>query len=203
MNSARDDRVDAYIARSADYARPILKKLRQWVHEAAPEIAEDIKWGMPAFMHKGIVANMAAFKKHVSFGFWKGQLMKDHSQLFENAKRTQITAFKLKTVDDLPDKKVFAAYVREAIELNEHGVKLPRVRKTEKRRLAVPPDLAAALVGNGEAKAVFDDFSYSNRKDYIDWLNEAKREGTRARRLETAVEWIAEGKPRNWKYLKR
>ncbi|NNE05487.1 MAG: hypothetical protein HKN15_07165 [Xanthomonadales bacterium] len=201
--STKIDRVDAYIASAADYARPLLLKLRDWVHDAAPEIEEDIKWGMPAFMHKGIVANMAAFKKHVSFGFWKGQLMKDPAGLFDNPRRTQITAFKLRTLDDLPAREVFAAYLREAIELNERGVKLPVANKNPEREVAIPEDLSAALKNSPDARSVFESLSYTHRKEYVDWLNEAKRDATRTRRLETAIEWISQGKPRNWKYNKR
>jgi uncharacterized protein YdeI (YjbR/CyaY-like superfamily) len=197
-------RVDEYIHKSAAFAQPILTRIREIVHEAAPEIEEDIKWGMPAFMYKGIVSNLAAFKNHVSLGFWKGTLMKDPQGIFQDRERTQITAIRLALPEDIPAKHILAAYIREAVDLNERGVKLPRTgAKTRRKKLIVPDDLAAALNTNAKAATAFGDFSYTNRKEYLEWRTGAKREDTRARRLATAIEWMTEGKPRNWKYMSR
>jgi uncharacterized protein YdeI (YjbR/CyaY-like superfamily) len=199
--SGRSTEVDAYIGKSPDFARPVLSRLREMVHEAAPEIEEDIKWGMPAFVYKGLLGHMAAFKNHVSLGFWKGQLMQDPHGLFEDRNRTRITALKLTGVSDIPDPEILAAYVREAIDLNERGLKLPVRKKTAPGKLAVPTDLAEALKSNPAAREKFNGFSYTNRKEYIEWITGAKREATRLKRLATAIDWMSEGKPRNWKYI--
>lgn len=202
--SGKSPRVDEYIGKAAPYAKPILLRLRAIFHEAAPQIEEDIKWGIPAFMHKGIVCNLAAFKQHVSFGFWKGKLMKDPDGLFINKERTQITAIKLTTVDDIPPVDTLKAYIREAVDLNERGVKLPSAKKNAGReKLEVPEDLAAALKSNPQASQTYKDFSYTNQKEYLEWITGAKRPETRQKRLTTAIEWMSEGKPRNWKYTRK
>lgn len=201
---SKDPRVDEYIAQATGFARPILERLREIIHDTAPEITEDIKWGMPAFMHKGIVGNMAAFSEYVSLGFWKGKLMRDAHALFEDQHRTQVTALKLRSVDDIPDPGVLAEYIREAVELNERGVKLPTRKRSDSRdALDVPKDLGEALKANPDAGATFEAFSYTNRKEYIEWITGARRDATRERRLAQAIEWMSEGKPRNWKYQRR
>lgn len=202
--SQRSSRVDEYIDNASDFAQPILKEIREVFHETSTEIEEGIKWGMPAFMYKGIVSNLAAFKNHVSFGFWKGKLMKDPQGIFNDRERTQICAIKLTSVDDIPDRKILKAYVLEAIELNEKGIKLPTLAgKKARPKLLVPKDFSNALKSDPTASKKFKSFSFSNRRDYIEWITKAKRDDTRARRLLTAIEWISEGKPRNWKYMKK
>lgn len=198
----RDPRIDAYIAKSADFAKPILKHLRAIVHTACQQVEETVKWGMPHFDHKGMMCSMAAFKRHCSFGFWRGALIvKDR----DNKDREAMGQFgRITSITDLPPKKVIATYVKAAMKLNDSGVKSTE-RATRKTRtsLPVPADLAAALKRNTKARKTFDTFSPSQRREYIEWLADAKAEDTRKRRLATTIEWLAEGKPRNWKYMKK
>ena len=192
----RDPRVDAYIDRQADFARPILEKLRESVHAACPDCEETLKWSMPSFTYKGaILANMAAFKAHASFGFWQGEKVTG-----EAAKEGMGSFGKLTSPADLPDDKLFAELVRKAMALVDSGEKAPRPLKHAKPPLEMPPDLEAALFGNAAARATYDGFPESARRDYLDWLADAKRPETRAKRLAQTVEWLAEGKRRHWKY---
>ena len=194
--------VDAYIAKQAEFARPILMALREQFHSACPDIEETIKWGIPYFEHQGMVGGIAAFKSYVSVGFWKGKLMADAHDLFEDKGRTQMTAIKIHDLDGLPDAAILRDYILEAIRLNEEGVELPVKKPSEERFLRVPDDLLDALSGNDAARDTFENFSYTNRKEYIEWLEEAKRDVTRTKRLAQAIEWMAEGKPRNWKWTR-
>lgn len=197
----RDERIDAYIEKSADFAKPILNHLRELVHKASPEIEESWKWSFPNFDYKGIVCNMAAFKQHCSFGFWKASLMSDPEKILTNSREAMGQMGQLKNLADLPPDEILIAYIKEAVELNEKGVKLPSKAKTaEKKELQIPGYFTTALEGNEKAAETFENFSYSKRKDYIDWLTEAKTEETRNKRLATAIEQMAEGKSRNWKY---
>jgi len=195
----RDPRIDAYIEKSADFARPILAHLREVVHSACPEVEETVKWGMPHFQYQGMLCGMASFKAHCTFGFWKGKLIVDRGG--ESAEQAMGQFGRITSVAGLPPKRVLAGYVKEAMRLNEEGVKTPRRAPAKTKRPAVvPDDLAAALRRNSKATAAFDAFSPSHRREYVEWITEAKREETRARRIATAVEWLAEGKSRNWKY---
>jgi uncharacterized protein YdeI (YjbR/CyaY-like superfamily) len=196
----RDPRIDAYIAKSADFAKPILTHIRDVVHSAVPDVEETLKWSMPAFMHHGILCGMAAFKQHAAFNLWKGSLV-----VGSDGDRDAMGQFgRITRVADLPSKKVLTGYIRQAAALNEAGVKTPKVRKPGLERKPIPttppPDLAAALKKNAKARATFDGFSPSHRREYIEWVGEAKREETRQRRLAQAIEMLAEGKTRNWKY---
>ena len=196
----KDPRVDAYIAKSADFAQPILTHLRKVVHTGCPDVEEALRWNFPAFMHKGILAGMAAFKQHCTFGFWKGGLLKDHG--LTAADDEAMGQFgRIRSLADLPDEKTLIRYVKAAAALNDRGIKIPRAPKVSgPKRLAVPAFFKSALSKNKKALAHFGDFSYSKKKDYVEWLSEARTAATRQRRLETAVQWIAQGKSRNWKY---
>ena len=195
----RDPRIDAYIAGAAPFAQPILQRMRDLVHEACPGVEETMKWSMPTFMHAGsILAGMAAFKQHASFGYWKHALV-----LGEDAPRDGMGSYgKLASLEDLPPKKQLLADIRKAMKLNEDGVKSPAARKTPAARPSadMPADLAAALRRNKAAKAAFDGFPPSAQREYVEWITEAKRQDTRQKRLAQAVEWMAEGKRRHWKY---
>jgi uncharacterized protein YdeI (YjbR/CyaY-like superfamily) len=196
----KDPRLDAYIARSADFAKPILTQIRQVVHEACPEVEEAMKWSSPHFMYKGMLCGMASFKEHCAFGFWKGSLIVGGDS--RNAEAMGQFG-RITSVADLPPKKVLVGYIKDAMRLNDAGVKSPTRSKPKgkKKELAVPDDLSAALNRNKKAKATFDTFRPSYRNQYVEWITEAKGEDTRKRRLKTAIEWMAEGKPRNWKYM--
>ena len=192
----RDPRIDAYIAQAAPFARPILEKLRELVHRGCPEVVETIKWSAPAFDHHGPLAGMAAFKAHCAFGFWKGKLV------FESEKEGEAMGSygRLASLADLPPDRVVVGHVRKAAELNEGGVRLERPKKHPKPEIPVPPELASALKKNARARATWEGFAPSHRREYLEWIVEAKRDDTRAQRLATTVEWLAEGKSRNWKY---
>ncbi|HEU4643222.1 MAG TPA: YdeI/OmpD-associated family protein [Gemmatimonadaceae bacterium] len=198
----RDPRVDDYIARSAEFARPILTHLREVVHAACPDVAETIKWGFPHFMHQGILCSTAAFKEHCALNFWKGALVIGHGA--DGDSEEAMGQFgRITMLADLPSAQVLSGYVRKAMALNESGTKAPaRKKASPKPALAVPDDLAGALRKSRKAAATFEAFSPSQRREYIEWITEAKGEGTRARRLATTIEWLAEGKPRNWKYMR-
>jgi len=193
----KDKRVDAVIAKSNDFAKPIMEQLRAAVHEGCPECEETIKWGMPFFMYKeSILCMMASFKKHCAFGFWKA------SGIAMGMQDEAMGSFgRITSVKDLPPKKTLVMMVKEAIHRKDTGVKPPsKPRSKEKKELKVPPYFMAAVKKNRKAFATFEAFPYSKRKDYVEWVTEAKGEDTRARRLQTTVEWLAEGKSRNWKY---
>jgi uncharacterized protein YdeI (YjbR/CyaY-like superfamily) len=198
----RDPRVDAYIAKSPSFARPILHYLRDTVHTACPEVEETMKWSRPHFLYKGMLCGTSAFKKHCAFGFWKGSLI-----VGENANKNDeaMGQFgRITSLADLPPQKQIIAYIQAAMKLNEQGVKSPaRVNRKPRKALSTPSDLVSALKKNKAAKATFDNFSPTHRRDYIEWITEAKTDATRQRRLATAIEWLAEGKSRNWKYERR
>jgi uncharacterized protein YdeI (YjbR/CyaY-like superfamily) len=194
-----DPRVDAYIEKAAPFAQQILRHLRQVVHEASPEIEEGLRWGSPHFFYKGMLCGMAAFTQHCAFGFWKDKLI-----VRDDRGSGAMGSFgRIAAVSDLPSKRRIVGYVRQAMKLNDDGVKSP-TRSKQARRPAprTPADLAAALRRNAKAGAVYREFTPTNKRDYVEWLTEAKTPGTRSRRLAQAIEWIAAGKPRNWKYMK-
>jgi uncharacterized protein YdeI (YjbR/CyaY-like superfamily) len=194
----RDPRVDAYIARQADFAKPILERLREAVREACPQCEETLKWSAPAFIYKGnILAQMAAFKAHASFGFWQGKKVTGETP---KEKEAMGSFGKLRSVADIPDKRTMTRLVRKAMALVDSGGKAPRPLKHAKPPLEVPADLKAAFARNAAARATYDGFPVSARRDYLDWLTDAKRPETRSKRLEQTVEWLAEGKRRHWKY---
>lgn len=194
---ARDPRVDAYIAKSPDFAKPILAEIRRVIHEACPDVEETMKWSTPTFIYKGMLCGMASFKAHCTFGFWKSTLV-----LGAGASRDAAGQFgRLTKLSDLPSRKILAGHIHKAMALNEDGVKMPsRSRAVKARPLKVPNDFASALKNNKTAKKAFDAFSPSHRNEYVEWIDEAKRDETRKRRMQQAIEWITKGKSRNWKY---
>jgi len=194
--------VDAYIDKSAAFAQPILEKIRTLFHKACPEIQEVMKWSFPHFEYMGLVGSMAAFKQHCSFGFWKSKLLTDPHKLFVGVGDTSMGGMKVSSLADLPSDKILLAYIKEAVALNEDGVKAPIAKKKPKKALVVPDYFLAALRKNKEALAVFEAFSPSHQREYVEWVTEAKQEATRAKRLAQAIDWMAQGKSRNWKYEK-
>jgi uncharacterized protein YdeI (YjbR/CyaY-like superfamily) len=194
----RDPRVDAYIERQADFARPILEHLREAVHSACPEAEETLKWSMPSFLYKGqILAGMAAFKAHATFGFWRASEVLGQT----GAERDAMGQFgRIASVDDLPPPEELAALIRRAMALIEEGPRPSRPKPAPKPAPETPADLAAAIAANSDARATFEAFPPSCRREYVEWVVEAKRPETRARRIEQTVVWLSEGKKRNWKY---
>lgn len=195
--------VDRYIEKAAPFAQPILKRIRSAFHKASPDIEETMKWSTPFFDYKGVVGNMAAFKNHVAWGFWKAKLMNDpHGILNPMGETGTMGGLRVTTVADLPSEKIMIEYVREAVRLNEEGVKIERPKKAPLPEAEVPDDLAAALKKAPKARKAFEAFPPSHRREYILWITEAKQPATREKRLATTIEWLSEGKPRNWKYMK-
>lgn len=199
-----DKRVDNYIEKMQPFAKPILIHLRKLIHETCADVEETIKWGMPFFMYKGILCHFAAFKNHAVFGFWKGSLMSD-PVLIQNAKTETAMGHlgKLTTLKDLPSDKKIKAYIKEAMKLNEDGIDVVKAKPITSKELIVPDEILKAIKKNTDAFATFKAFSASNKKEYLEWITEAKTETTKDKRLTQAIEWMAEGKPRNWKYMKK
>jgi len=195
----RDRRIDVYIARAADFAQPILTHLRTMVHEACPDVVETIKWGMPFFERNGkLFAFMAAFTRHAAFGFRRGSLVVGEGRIPAKA----MGQFgRLTSVKDLPPRRTFVGYVKRAAALLDaelEGRATPK--RAAPRRAAVPADLRAALERNTKARKTFEGLAPSHKRAYVQWIVAAKREETRARRIATAIEWMAEGKTQNWRY---
>lgn len=199
-----DPRIDAYIDRSAEFARPILRHLRTVVHDACPDVVETMKWSFPHFDYKGIMCSMAAFKAHCTFGFWHPQAVGEGGQDGAMGQLGRITSLK-----DLPPRKVLAGYVKRAMALKDAGEKptwaAARAEKKRRPEPPVPEDLAAELAKkkNGKAKANFEAFPPSQRREYIEYVTEAKRPETRARRIARTVEQLSEGRARNWRYERK
>jgi uncharacterized protein YdeI (YjbR/CyaY-like superfamily) len=202
----KNKQVDAYIAKSAEFAKPILTHLRELVHQVCPEVEEKIKWGFPNFDYKGVMCNMAGFKQHCSFGFWKYSLINDPKGILStrNAGGSMGNLNRITSLNDLPPNKILLGFIKQAVELNEKEIKRP-VKTTPKgtKTIATPAYLEKALKKNKKANDIFENFAYSHRKEYIQWFEEAKTEETRNRRIAQAIEWITEGKGRNWKYEKK
>jgi len=193
-----DPRIDAYIAEAEPFARPILEHLRELVHRAEPGIAETIKWGMPFFECAGIVCHMAAFKAHCAFGLWRGgEIAKTGKEDDAMGQFGRIT-----TVAELPPDAVIVKAVRAMVARNRSGGAVPAERKPARAPIPMPAELGAALAKSAAARTTFDNFPPSHQREYLEWITEAKTPATRDKRIATAIEWLAEGKPRMWKYRK-
>ena len=196
--------VDAYIAKSAAFAQPIIVHLRQLVHQACPEIQEGLKWSMPFFDYNGPVCQVAAFKEHMAFGFWKARLLADkHKVLKLDDEKSAAGSFgRITSLADLPPDEILIAYIKEAVQLNKDGVKVVAKPKpaTEKKEITIPGDFLTELAKHPTAQAHFGKFSPSKQREYAEWFIEAKTEATKQKRIQQALEWISEGKSRNWKY---
>ncbi len=194
-----DPRIDAYIDKSPEFAKPILTHVRAVVHAACPDVEETMKWSMPHFYYEGqMLCGVAAFKEHAAVNFWKAALIEGLGP--DSGGNSRGNLGKLRSVKDLPGKRQLSGYIKAAMKLNEAGVTVKRPKTAPKPEAKVPKELATALAKNKKAKAAFEGFSPGQRRDYCEWIGEAKREETKAARVSQAVEWIAEGKTRNWKY---
>ncbi|HUR56999.1 MAG TPA: YdeI/OmpD-associated family protein [Opitutaceae bacterium] len=199
MPKKHDPRIDAYIRQAQLFAQPVLEHLRELVHRGCPDVEEDIKWSSPSFMYRGkILCGIAAFKEHATFGFWHQAMEKELGPLSRGTEAMGLLG-RIRSLADLPDDKTMLRFIKRAVELHDSGAPLRPAPKA-KPPAKVPPDLAAALKKDKTAAATFDKFSPSHRREYIEWIVEAKRDETRQKRLETTLEWLAEGKSRNWKY---
>jgi uncharacterized protein YdeI (YjbR/CyaY-like superfamily) len=200
----KDPRVDAYIEKAQPFAQPILRHIRKVVHAACPDVEETVKWSHPHFDYKGIFCGMSSFKEHAAFGFWKGGLLKDLVKGMPTTDETAMGQFgRLKSISDLPNDKMLAKIVVAAAKLNDKNISAPRPKPKAKPPIKVPSYFTAALKKNKKAMAAFDAFPPSHRREYLLWITEAKSQETRDRRMGQAIEWIAEGKGRNWKYEKK
>lgn len=196
--------IDSYINSAAEFAKPILSHLRQLVHKACPEVQETIKWGFPHFDYKGILCSMAAFKNHCAFGFWKSSIMNDKAKVMSVNDRGAMGNFeRITSLSDLPSDKILLSYIREAMSLNEGDVKMVRKKKAPAKDVAIPSDLVKALKTDSKARGTFENFSHSHKREYVEWIEEAKTDITRQKRIVTAIEWMADGKSKNWKYMKK
>lgn len=201
--SVLDPRIDAYIEKSPEFAKPVMIYLREIIHETCPEVEEGWKWSFPNFMYKGrILCSFAAFKKHCAFGFWLEKEMKTMQELTKDIEKNSMHLLgKITTVADLPPKILLIKAIKEAMELTERGVTVKKAAPSDKT-VETPDYFLNALDKNPAAKKNFENASPSFRKEYILWLEEAKTEATKLKRMEQAIEWISENKGRNWKYAK-
>jgi uncharacterized protein YdeI (YjbR/CyaY-like superfamily) len=197
-----DPRIDAYIDKSPEFAKPILIHIREMVHRAAPELSEIMKWGFPFFDYKGPVCQMAAFKRHCAFGFWREKMLNDpKGYLKVDGEESSAGSFgQILSISDLPPEEVLVDFIRQAIAINEEGVKTEKKPVAPKAELSMPPDFEKLLRGDLVASHNFDNFSPSKKREYLEWFAEAKSEATREKRMEQALQWIGEGKSRHWKY---
>ena len=200
MPPTPDARVDAYIAEAAPFARPILERIRAAFHAGCPDLVENIKWGVPSFERTKLLGGMAAFKEHVSYGFWRAADMSDPHGLLGEVRKASPMRIRASSPRDLPAKKVLVEYVRQAARLDAAGAPPRAQRAAAKPAARAPKDLAAALAANPAARAFWDTLAPGYRRDYVEWITDAKREATRARRRATTIEWLGEEKRRNWKY---
>jgi uncharacterized protein YdeI (YjbR/CyaY-like superfamily) len=203
VKSTRDPRIDDYISNAAPFAQPVLKYLREVVHRGCPSVQETvkwIKWSSPFFMHgDGILCNMAAFKAHVAFGFWHRDMQKILADAGAEKEGARGSFGRIESIKDVPPEKTLLRLIGEAMRINETG-KPARGKSKPKPEVVIPPAFAAALKAHPAAQARFAAFSPSHRREYIEWIADAKREETRQKRIETAIEWVSSGKSRNWKY---
>jgi uncharacterized protein YdeI (YjbR/CyaY-like superfamily) len=200
-----DKRVELYITKSAPFAQPILWHIVEVVHKACPEAEETMKWSFPHFIYKdNNLCSMAAFKQHCAFGFWLGSKMKDPNRILHTGQNKTAMGHlgQLKSLKDLPSDKILSAYIKEAMRLIDKGEKQEKAAPAKKKPLAVPSYFKTALSKNKKALATFENFSPSCKKEYVEWITEAKTEETRNTRMKTAIEWMTEGKSRHWKYKK-
>lgn len=208
----KDPRVDAYIAKSAEFAKPILTHLRTLIHDNCPAVEETMKWSFPHFIYKSpaertskVLCSMASFKQHCAFGFWYAEMSNPTAVAQPGPAMGQFG--RITSLEDLPKDKVLIKQIKEAVKHHDSGVTARvraqgRPKPVEKKELEVPAYLVSALKKNKKALKNFEGFNYSSKKEYVDWLTEAKTEATRKTRLDTSVEWISEGKTRHWKYKK-
>jgi uncharacterized protein YdeI (YjbR/CyaY-like superfamily) len=196
-----DQRVDTYIESAQPFARPILIHIRKLMHTGCPDLTETVKWGMPHFEYKGVIGSMAAFKEHAVFGFWKEDLIPGMKQYIKE-KEAMGSWGRITSIDGIPPDDEIIEFVRAAVKLNEEGIKSPK-RQPKPVVVEMPDDFMKAIRVNKKALETYENFSPSHKKEYILWITDAKTDETRKSRMETAVQWMSEGKVRMWKYQKK
>ena len=198
----KDNRVDQYIAKAQPFARPILEHAREIIHKTCPDVIEVMKWSCPHFDYKGeILCAIAAFKEHAAIRMWKAPLLEDPKGLLKEDGSAGNFG-KIHSVADMPSDKVLSQFLKQAMKLNEAGVKVEKNVVKKEIKTDAPDYFMKALKKNKAALKTYEAFSPGNKRDYIVWVTEAKSEATRDARLATAIEWMAEGKTRLWKYKK-
>lgn len=202
MEPNYDARVDAYIAKSALFAQPILEHLRKLVHIAAPMVTEGIKWGFPFFDYKGPVCHMSAFKQHAAFGFWKARQLNDPNKLLVQEEASAGSLGRITSLLDLPSDDILIDFIKQAVHINENDIKpaTPKKPAAPKAAIEMPADFGDLLASNPKAQAVYEKFSPSHKREYLEWIVDAKTEATRQKRMQQAIELMVEGKSKNWKY---
>ncbi len=196
-----DKRIDEYILNAQPFAQPILSHLRKLVHLACDDVKETIKWGMPFMEYKGPLCNMAAFKAHCTFGFWKAALMENSGELAKNQNNAMGHLGRITSLKDLPADKEIIALIKEAVRINDKGLKaVSKEKNTKTVEIATPDYFIKELKKNKKAFNIFEAFAPSHRKEYNSWIMDAKTEITRNKRIAQAIELIENGKGRNWKY---
>lgn len=197
----RDKGIDSYIKKSKNFAKPVLNHFRELVHKNCPEVEETLKWGFPHFQYKGILCSMASFNQHCAIGFWKGSLIPELKAIEDDSAMGHLG--KITSKEDLPSDKVLGTIIKKAMKLNDEGVKSPTRSKPKAiTELKVPEYIFKAVKKNKKAHETFTNFSNSNKKEYVEWIEGAKTDATKQKRIKTMLEWLEEGKDRNWKYRK-
>jgi uncharacterized protein YdeI (YjbR/CyaY-like superfamily) len=197
-----DHRIDEYIGKKAAFAQPILNHLRELMHTVSPLITETIKWGHPFFEYKGTLANMAGFKEHCVFGFWNSTAIVDPYGVLQRPGEKEAAGNfdRITKLSDLPSDEILKDFILQAIALKDNDYKAPAKKPTAKAPIAEPDYFLTALNEHPKAKAIYDAFSPSHKREYLEWITEAKTEATLLKRTESAMELMAEGKSKNWKY---
>ena len=202
-----DPRIDAYIAKSAGFTQPVLQHLRELIHEVCPAVEETMKWSMPHFEYYGLMCGFAAFTRHCSFGFWKAALLADPHGVLHAAGETSMGSFgKITGLRDLPSDIILKALIRDAMRLNEQDIGVApteRASRVKRPPLPEPGYFTERLAQHPPAKATWDGFPPSHRREYLEWITGAKTEPTREKRLAQTIQQLAEGKRRDWKYVRR
>lgn len=196
-----NEKITEYIDNAQPFAQPILWHFRDLIHKVCPKVEEKLKWGVPFFDYKGSMCFMAGFKNHCNIGFWKGAIMQDALLFTENNTKALGGLNKIKAITDLPNDDTLMAYIAEAMILNENGVKVTPAFK----KIAVPEmpkEFTEALQNEPIVLGIFEGFTPSQRKEYILWIASAKTEATKSKRILQAIDWIADGKIKDWKYVK-
>lgn len=203
----KDKRIDAIIEKAQPFAKPVLKHLRKLVHEGCPEAEETVKWGMPFFEYKGPLCNMASFKQHAVFGFWKYKLIKETKgylgEIATKGGESMGNFGRITSLKDLPPDKIILDFIKQAKKLNDEGIKLPAKEKKPAKVIKEPLELEAALKRNKTAFKNFQALSQSHKNEYISYITEAKKEETRERRVEKTIEMLSKSENLNAKYEKK
>jgi len=194
-----DARVDAYILKAPEFAQPILERIRASFHAGCPDLKENIKWGVPAFERNGLLGGMAFFKAHVSYGFWRSGEMEDPLGWLGKERKASFMSLKVASVKELPTKAALTKYVKEARRVDQEVPK-NAPKKSKSAAPKAPAVMTKAIGQNKQAAAFWKGLTPGYRKEYVEWVTEAKREATQEKRLAQTVEWLAEGKTKNWKY---